>query len=222
MIWHLSCLYIKLYSHVLHISNTCTYTCSMHFKKNAETNIKILFKNLYSTSQVAVKIFNTDKKKTSGNSWCTHAIFWTHNNSKLMMVSCIKYMYHEQYFVNVLMSLDHDYAMFWCTIFLHYILLYYPIIQKTSRFKQYSMTAIKQSKYFSFEESLLVCQSTPGNFALLKTWIQSAQMLMSKNNESVPNGKRCQTSQLYQMAKLVCSLSEHEQGRTGIEAYYFK
>lgn len=40
----------------------------MHFKKNAETNIKILFKNLYSTSQVAVKIFNTDKKKTSGNS----------------------------------------------------------------------------------------------------------------------------------------------------------
>lgn len=106
-----------------------------------------------------VKIFNTDKKKTSGNSWCTHAIFWTHNNSKLMMISCIKYMYHEQYFVNVLMSLDHDYAMFWCTIFLHYILLYYPIIQKTSRFKQYSMTGIKQSKYFSFEESLLVCQA---------------------------------------------------------------
>lgn len=25
--------------------------------------------------------------------------------------------------------------------------------------------------------------STPGNFALLKTWIQSARMLMSKNNE---------------------------------------
>lgn len=60
--------YIKLYSHVLHISNTCT--CSTHLKKNAETNTctKILFKNLYSTSQVAVKIFNTDKKKTSSNS----------------------------------------------------------------------------------------------------------------------------------------------------------
>lgn len=99
--------------------------------------------------------------KRSSNSWCTHAIFWTHNNSKLMMVSCIKYMYHEQYFVNVLMSLDHDYAMFWCTIFLHYILLYYPIIQNTSRFKQYSVTGpgIKQSKYFSFEESLLVRQA---------------------------------------------------------------
>lgn len=37
---------------------------------------------------------------------------FSHNNSKLMMISCIKYIYHEQYFVNVLMSLDHDYAMF--------------------------------------------------------------------------------------------------------------
>lgn len=84
---------------------------------------------------------------------------FSHNNSKLMMISCIKYMNHEQYFVNVLMSLDHDYAMFWCTIFLHYILLYYPIIQNTSRIKQYLMNGIKQSKYFSFEESLLVRQA---------------------------------------------------------------
>lgn len=32
--------------------------------------------------------------------------------------------------------------------------------------------------------------STPGNFALLKTWIQSARMLMSKNNERCSKWKK--------------------------------
>lgn len=48
------------YIYLIHVHVAC-------IKKNAETHIKTLFKNFYSTTQVAVKIFNTDKKKTSAN-----------------------------------------------------------------------------------------------------------------------------------------------------------